>query len=153
MQQILNTILLFYLAGAAGKDIKNKTVSVKAAVCFAVTAFVLQLVRRGMEGNGWQIIFAESLTGCAAGMLPGLILIGTAWITRQEVGYGDGIVQAVCGLFTGIEGGISILGNGLVASAIAAIFFLTVKRAGRKKEIPFVPCLLCGYIIWLCLCG
>lgn len=153
MQQILNTILLIYLAKATGKDIKHKTVSVKTAVCFGMTAFLLQIIQRGMEGKSWEIIVAESLTGCAAGIFPGLILMAAAWLTKQAVGYGDAIVLAVCGLFTGMGGGFSILGNGLAVSALAAVFFLIVKRAGRKTEIAFVPCLLCGYMIWLYLCG
>lgn len=150
MRQILRMILLIYLAVEAGEDIRKKTVSVKWAVCFAVPVIVLQVFPGGETDDGGTLANVAAL---ANGILPGILLMATAGITGQAVGYGDGLVLAVCGLVVKAEGSVGILLYGLFLSAAAALYLLTVKKAGRKREIPFVPCLLGGYVIWLCFGG
>lgn len=153
MRKIIETGLLIYLAVAAKRDLKDKTVSVKMAICAGTAAVFLQIISEWMKKDGIGTGLAAGMTGAAAGILPGIFLMAEAWITHQAVGYGDGLVLCVCGLFAGIRGSLGIFINGLFLSALGAIYCLVFLRAGRKNEMPFVPCLLGGYVIWLYVCG
>lgn len=149
MRKIIETGLLIYLAAAARKDLKQKTVSVKMAILAGMAAVFLQMIFGWIKSDGIWNGLVTSMTRLAAGVLPGIFLMAEAWITRQAVGYGDGLALCVCGLFAGMEGSLGIFINALFLSALGGIYCLAVFKSGRKKEIPFVPCLLGGYVIWL----
>lgn len=153
MQQIINSILLFYLAAASEKDIKQREVSTAAAVCFSAAAILLKILAAVLHTEGAAESCAEFFAGIAGGILPGLLLGAAAYITRQAVGYGDGAALMVCGIYDGFQGSILTLTGALFFSAAAALYFVAVKKAGLKKEIPFVPCLLGGYVLRLCFAG
>lgn len=140
MRWFLNTALLFYLAAAAWKDIREKTVSLRLGMGFGLLA-VCVYVLSGQSPVIW-------LTG----MLPGFFLLGTAWLTGQAVGYGDGCVLLVIGLYLGFAAGVSILMAGLLLICPVSLCVFLRKR-DRKRTLPFVPFLLAGYLLWLALGG
>lgn len=78
------------------------------------------------------------------GLLPGLFLLILAKITKQAVGYGDGLVLLFIGGSLGFWECLSILFAGLFSVFLAAVF--SALLLGRKKdmEIPFIPFLLTG---------
>jgi len=149
MQQIINSTLLFYLAAAAVKDIRQRKVSMQTVICFSAAAILLKITAAALQTDGAASSPAELFAGIAGGMMPGLFLSAAAYITRQAVGYGDGAALMVCGMYDGFQGSVLILTGALFFSAAAALYFVAVKKAGLKKEIPFVPCLLFGYVIRL----
>lgn len=153
MQQIISSILLFYLAAAAVRDIKQREVSIEAVICLSAAAILLKIAAAALQTEGAAASPEELFAGIAGGMLPGLFLSAAAYITRQAVGYGDGAALMVCGMYDGFQGSMLILTGALFFSAAAALYFVAVKKAGFKKEIPFVPCLLFGYVIRLCFGG
>jgi len=84
-----------------------------------------------------------------AGIIPGGALLWMAWVTKESIGYGDGIVLLVLGLFCGVAKTIAVLGLSLVLAAVLSMILLILKKAGRKTALPFVPCLCSGYILCL----
>ena len=79
-----------------------------------------------------------------AGLLPGIFLLVLAKITREAVGYGDGLILLFIGLSLGFWECIGIFFIGLLGVFLAAV--LVALFFGRKKglEIPFIPFLLTG---------
>ena len=143
-RQVIQSILLLYLGAASAADLKKKTISIPWAVCGICTGVILKCIEgAGISGAAVAVV----------GVVPGLFLLAVAWITREKVGYGDGLVIMVCGAFLGLSGGMSCLMTALFFSAMASLYLLIIKKCGRKKELPFVPFILCGYIMWLCCCS
>lgn len=74
-----------------------------------------------------------------------------SFCTGEKVGYGDGWTLMMIGLFLGAYRCFLILFAGLLAeSAVAAVLF-ALKKIGRDKEIPFLPFLLLGVGVVVCL--
>lgn len=136
MRWYLNGAFLIYLIIAAWKDIKEKKVSVWLAGVFALLAVT------------FHMFLEKGDIRWAAGVFPGLFLLGLAWVSGQAVGYGDGCVLTVIGLYLGFAAGISILMTGLLLLCPVSLGVLLWKK-DRKRTLPFVPFLLAGYLIWL----
>lgn len=82
-------------------------------------------------------------------LIPGGICLLLGRITRESIGYGDGIIVGILGLFYDLEQVMSIC---LIAFGFAGIsglmLFIIFKKKG-SYEIPFVPFLFLGWGIQL----
>ncbi|MDD3339725.1 MAG: hypothetical protein PHS82_12820 [Lachnospiraceae bacterium] len=87
-----------------------------------------------------------SLWQAAIGLLPGLLMLLLGRASREAVGYGDGLVVLVLGLYTGIWAGMEVLFLSFFFSALWAIALLIFRKGRRDTTFPFVPFLLLGYI-------
>lgn len=137
MRQIMKGILLLYLTAASAKDIRKKTVSRNTALLFGFLAAALHIA----ADRNWEWI---------AGAAPGALLLGTAWLTAEAVGYGDGCVLIVAGLYLGGKAAVSLLLTGLLLLCPVSLALLVWKK-DRKRTLPFVPFLLAAYLLWLLL--
>lgn len=93
-------------------------------------------------------------TGIPAVMLsliPGAGFFLLSFFTGEKVGYGDGWVLLMIGLFLGAYRCFLILLAGLLAESAAAIVLLALKKIKWDKEIPFLPFLLLGMGVVVCL--
>lgn len=93
-------------------------------------------------------------TGIPAVMLsliPGAGFFLLSFFTGEKVGYGDGWVLLMIGLFLGAYRCFLILLAGLLAESAAAIVLLVLKKIKQDKEIPFLPFLLLGMGVVACL--
>lgn len=82
-------------------------------------------------------------------LLPGLVCLGLGWITREGIGYGDGLLILCLGCFLSLPQLLSVCFSALTLAGAAAIFLLLVLSKGKKTQIPFAPFLLAGYGISL----
>ncbi|MBO5353313.1 MAG: hypothetical protein J6A77_08460 [Lachnospiraceae bacterium] len=130
-------IMFGVLAGFSVYDLKWKKVNVTAVVIVAATA----LMYRFFVGTGWVDLFFS--------LVPGIGLLLLALVTRESIGTGDGLVMCALGIFCGIKPALAILGMALVLCAMLAIILLACRRAGKKTELPFLPCLCAGYLLYL----
>lgn len=83
------------------------------------------------------------------GTIPGGILILVAAVTKESIGYGDGVVLVVFGLLCGAVKTVAVLGMALLLAAVVSMILLALKKVGRKTELPFLPCLCSGYLLFL----
>jgi leader peptidase (prepilin peptidase)/N-methyltransferase len=93
-------------------------------------------------------VFLRELTilNRMAGTIPGIILLALSYITRGQIGIGDGLIVIITGIGLGITQNTILLAYGLSGSAIFSIILLTLRLANRKKTIPFVPFIFMGYL-------
>lgn len=110
---------------------------------------VLPVILLGIAVLGYQWWSAVSVLEVAAGILPGGVVMLAAWVTKESIGYGDGIVLAVLGLFCGASKAVAILGMSLMLAAVLSMLLLVLRKAGRKTALPFVPCICSGYLLCL----
>ena len=116
-----------------------------------------QLILLGLAGRG-LIYIAELLSDPSGfGMLVLRDLAGTGitvaalllivFVSRSAMGFGDVKLLGVVSLFCGLSWTYSCFLYGLIAAALASVYLLVVKKAGRKYQIAFAPYLLAGYLI------
>lgn len=86
----------------------------------------------------WEVLFS---------LLPGGMFIGLAFLTGEEIGYGDGMLLLMLGGCVGGEATMSIGMSGLVVSFLMSVLLLVWRKADKRTRIPFVPCLLAGCLL------
>lgn len=129
-------IMLAILTGFAVYDMKTKMIPVGAVVILAVGVFLYRLC---MGSGIWELII---------GLIPGALLVVLAFATKESIGTGDGLVLCVLGLFCGWRQCLAIFGMALVLSAILSMILLICHKVGRKTELPFLPSLFGGYLLY-----
>lgn len=87
--------------------------------------------------------FVRGLTA----LFPGVIALILAYITGEQIGYGDGVLLLAMGGCMGDEGTIVALFGALAASFVVSIVMVVSGKAGRKHRLPFVPFLFMGSIM------
>ena len=90
------------------------------------------------DGTRWDLLW---------GILPGCLSIGLSCVTREQIGYGDGILLLAVGGCLGAEQTLKVWMAGLLVSFAVSVILLSTHKADRNTRIPFVPCLLVGYFI------
>lgn len=132
MSQVVLTIWLFV---CSLQDIKYKKISTTLLLLGLPFLLTTSIVTN-------PVGFKSRVLGLAVGV----ILIGISYITKGQVGMGDGVVIGIIGLCFGIQITVQVFMYGLFISAIAAIIILGCKRGSRKTTMPFIPFLLLGYL-------
>lgn len=100
---------------------------------FAVTGFCYTLFLRQTGNLELWVSF-----------IPGILLLLLGKISREAVGYGDGSIVLVMGLYLSFW---EILGILAVASILAALWATGLLFSGKAgRTIPFVPFLLAGFL-------
>lgn len=84
------------------------------------------------------------VTGLVLSVVPGIIVLLLAFVTRQGIGYGDGLVILALGPTLGLERmGLCLMVAFFACSVLSGILFL-IKKAGKNSRIPFVPFITIG---------
>ena len=99
----------------------------------------------GVAINLWQIAGGYlSFVEIGLAVLPGCFFLLVGFVTGQKVGYGDGLLLVVIGLFTGFNRCALILCISLVLLSVSALVLLCIRKVGKNSKIPFVPFLAVG---------
>ncbi len=131
---VMEGIVLAGLLLLALVDVKEKMIPVFPVAVAGCLLVVYQL---------WQ---GRSVLELLSGILPGLLLLFLSFCTRGGIGTGDGLVLCVLGIAFGAEQTVAVLGLAFVLEAVTAMLLLVFRKAGRKTELPFLPCVLVGYV-------
>lgn len=123
-------------------DIRKKEIPKKYLVFCISCSFLVVLVDILVEKNVG--IFFHAIVG----ILPGGFFLLLSYISREQIGYGDGGVILWMGIMLGIEVMIGILMTAMFVFTFVAIGLLIFRRIGRKSRLPFLPFLLVG-MIWI----
>lgn len=116
-------------------DIRTKELPLWISAVLGCCGFVYSLCTQRM---GWEMVYA---------LLPGLFCLFLGFVTRQAVGYGDGILLCALGVFYTCEELMQICTIAIVAAGFAGLILLVVFQKSGKYEIPFVPFLFLGWCI------
>lgn len=100
-------------------------------------------------GGGIGVLFCvieeRNIRNMLIACVPGIIVLIFSWITKEVIGYGDGMVLLVMGAYMPIA---QILSIGMLAfclAGIVALILLVLFRKKGKEQIPFIPFLFIAY--------
>lgn len=84
-------------------------------------------------------------TGMA--LAPGAVALLLSYVTREQIGYGDGVLLLIMGGCLGRANVIAALFVALAVTCIIGITLLVSGKAKHSSRIPFVPFLCIGSIV------
>ena len=80
------------------------------------------------------------------GMGIGIMILLYGFLLGGGVGFADGMILIVSGIFLGFEKNLEVFVAGLFLVGITSLFLSVIKKKGRTYRIPFAPFLLVGYL-------
>lgn len=136
-------IILFLLLGICAVFDSIRQEIPLAVVWLGIAMAVVWRLWGGREEMEWTMVVLS--------VLPGLAFWGISFITGEKVGYGDGWMLIMIGLFTGIGKCFMILLTGLMLESTVVLLLLAARRISTDRTVPFAPFLLLGMgvTIWL----
>ncbi|MCQ2506545.1 MAG: prepilin peptidase [Lachnospiraceae bacterium] len=127
--------ILAFLAIASFIDIKRKSLNAIFLDLSVLSIFILSFFFSNQEPL--QVVL---------GLIPGLVMLFASFLTKGAIGIGDAILILGLGAFLVILRVLVVLTvASLLSLIIASIIWFKTKNG--KKEIPFVPFLLAGYLV------
>lgn len=120
-------------------DIKEQ----KIHTCFSVVGGALGFLLSMYTGR-------ECLDVCMA-LVPGISFLAISWLSKECVGYGDGILICALGFFYTWNTLCVLLFAALLFSAGAALVLFAIFKKSGNDTIPFVPFLLLGWFVHMCI--
>lgn len=132
---IPSILICGWLLICSWQDIKKKKIN----LLLILAGFIINIIVSLLWSN-------VSVASHILGILPGLLLLMISYITRGQIGIGDGLILSITGIYLGPEKNIAVLAYGLFCAALFSIILLSFQLASRKKTIPFIPFILIGYL-------
>lgn len=80
-------------------------------------------------------------------VVPGALLLLLAYVTREQIGYGDGLVLLVLGFLLGWRCSWFAFVTSQLLAGVCALCLLVSKKIGRKTRIAYIPFLFAGIIL------
>lgn len=128
-------VLIIYFVVLSVWDIRKKGFPVSVLLLGLGASLIYGILRQ--DG---MVIFL--------GIVPGMLLILMGFLTREKVGYGDGILVIIIGLVLGWPGSFLVYVIAQFGVLFFAVFLLLAKRSARDVKIPFAPFLTVGLVLY-----
>ncbi len=131
----LDLLPLLFLAVCAGYDVREKKIPL--VVVWVGMALAVLLRVQGAYGE-WSVL------SVGLSVIPGLVFWLISLVTGEKVGYGDGWMLIMIGLYTDLWRCFLILLAGLFSESVAALVLLAARKISKDRQVPFAPFLLLG---------
>lgn len=135
-------LLLLYLLILSRYDYREKQVPV-VLLYVGIGAAVLLLV--------WEIFSGQIVWTRLLGILPGILLLLTAVLTRQ-VGLADGIVLSIVGVVLGYQAVMLLFCISLMLFCVVTILLLFFRKVNGRAVLPYLPFLTVAVAIQQVIC-
>jgi len=151
---------------AADAEDKERKMKVEYFVAFSILFMTIEsvfdiLYQRLPEKLTWflfllavvgKLLLEGSIPGVLVevikGFIPGAIMLLGGKVSRESIGYGDGVVLCFLGVIYGAKDTMEILMYGLLAAAAVSVVLLVVRKKNKKTTLPFVPFLSIGLFFY-----
>lgn len=121
-------IILIMLTMFAMEDARKSHIHIVPAVGFLLLGIGICLLGEGPD-----------CTEAAGGALVGIFLLCISRITGESLGYGDGLVFLVTGIYLGMWENLQLLFISLIFASIFSAICIIKWKTSAKMEIPFLP--------------
>lgn len=129
-------ITLVFLVYESVMDIRKKKIDVIAAAVAGIFDIIAGLA-----------VYGHRISNIIFGVGVGFIVIVCAWISRQRIGYGDGIIFIVLGMCMEPAEVLGILwGSMLIAGIYGTIKIMALKKS-KSYALPFIPFVTVAYVV------
>lgn len=118
-------------------DLKSRKIMLSVTILGSVIGVIWQLV-----------IPTKDYLDLVYGLLIGVCALVISKVTNGALGYGDGLILLMCGIWLGGRYNFLLCTTGIVLAGVWAIILLVCFRKRKEYEIPFVPFLFLG-LIWV----
>lgn len=132
---IISTIITIWLLLCSIQDIKKKKINTG----LIIVGVLLLTIVTSLSGS-------ITILNRLAGLSLGVILLGLCFVTRGQIGIGDGIILCITGLNLGFIKNSLLLLYALLGAAVFSAILIFFWHVSRHKTIPFVPFLFLGYL-------
>lgn len=123
-------VSLLFLAGLSAGDVREKKIPIYKVIFFAIFAILYRMITGQFS---WDEV--------RWGIFPGCVLLLLAFLTKENIGYGDGITVLALGLWTGGWFTLAVVCIGIMLSGVWGMACIFRKKT---EPIPFIPFLLLG---------
>ncbi|MBQ7679485.1 MAG: prepilin peptidase [Butyrivibrio sp.] len=124
-------IVLVFLAAAGVWDLRTKSVPLWWLFLGADLAAAVTAGRLAAGECSWVTV--------GLSLAPGILLLLLSFITRQGVGWGDGLAALAVGALLGPALLMELMTAALFMSAAISAVLLILHRARKNTRIPFLP--------------
>lgn len=133
-------INMIMLAFCSIQDIREKKISLWKLKIYGLFSAAVCIQKLLSPDDRSVLLVCQFLTG----LIPGVFLLLFAKITKEAVGYGDGLILVFIGLSLGFWECLGIFFAGLLGAFLAAVAAVLLFGGKRGLEIPFLPFLFTG---------
>lgn len=135
---IMKSIAFLFLAICAVTDIRSRKISLGIAGLFAAAGLVLIIAGMGVRP-----------LDAIGGAMIGVGMLGLAKITEEKIGYGDGVMTGVTGLFLGLFPNFALLCLAAFFSGLYGIVMVLFKKADKDTELAMAPFLTLALVVMM----
>lgn len=132
---LINGFVATVLMIESVSDIKTKSISLKRLILYFVLALLANFIMK-----------YQSIGSMFGGIMIGVLLILYGVVTRQGIGYGDGVMFICLGAVLGTYRNLKLLFFSLLIACCIGMIISFVKK-NFSTQIPFMPCVLGTFII------
>lgn len=119
-------------------DIWNRKIYLSICGIFLCIGMLLKL-----------FVYTESVGYTVVSVIPGFLMIAAAFVSKERVGYGDGVVIFIVGILCGLNMTLGICGFAFFILSIYSFVMIILKKKKWNDEIPFLPFLMIGNILFM----
>lgn len=102
----------------------------------------------GLAGILWTLLCTDrGAAEVLSALLPGGMSLLLAYASREQIGYGDGVLLVAMGGCLEAPRVVTALVVALAGACVVSILLLVCRRAKRNSRIPFVPFLCMGCVV------
>lgn len=129
-------LVMLFLIFESVVDIKKREISITASVIISLIAVLL-------------IVFAKDIhiLSMVFGLSEGILLMILSHASKEQIGFGDGIILCATGLILGWKDNLTMFFFSCLICALFSICLMTIKKADKRTKIPFVPFMVPGFIL------
>ena len=126
-------ILGIWLVVQGGIDFKYKEIPLWISILGGIIGFIFCIIEN------------RSVTSVLSACIPGILILGFSWLTKEVIGYGDGIVLLVMGIYLTFSELLSIGMMAFCVAGVVALLLLVLFKKNGSYRIPFIPFLAISY--------
>lgn len=131
-------IVFLFLAVGMVWDLKNKSIPRGYLYLWIFVAIIYAT---------FSLINGKKIISMIIALIPGVISLFLAFVTKEQIGIGDGMIILLAGVFLHVKDVIGMIFVAFIALTLVAMVLLVTHLAGGKSKIPFIPFLFGGYIV------
>lgn len=79
--------------------------------------------------------------------IPGMLCLLVAWMTKEQLGWGDAILILVMGCYLDALALMNVCMIAFALAGLVALILLVVAKKSKKYVLPLVPFILLGYVL------
>lgn len=116
-------------------DIKNREIPMEFLISFGCFGIICNLILK-----------YQNLKNVILGISVGIFFLFIGWVSKEAIGYGDGLGLCVLGVFEGWMGMISIVFGAFLLCSVYGIWRIIGYREQKESTMAFYPFLFMAFI-------